>query len=57
MSDELKPNPGSQEARDIGCTCPVLDNHYGEGAYNDKEGVPLFWIAEECPVHGIKEVK
>ena len=26
-------NPGSREAVKAGCTCPVLDNEYGEGAY------------------------
>ena len=25
MSDK-KPNPGSKEAQEQGCTCPVLDN-------------------------------
>ena len=52
MSD--KPNPGSQEAIEQGCTCPVIDNHYGEGAYNDENGKPLFWMNCECPVHGIE---
>ena len=50
MSD--KPNPGSQEAIKLGCTCPVIDNHYGEGAYNDESGMPLFWMNDDCPVHG-----
>ena len=50
MSD--KPNPGSQEAIEQGCTCPVIDNHYGEGAYNDEQGNPLFWMNDDCPVHG-----
>ena len=47
-----KPNPGSQEAIDAGCRCPVMDNHYGAGAYNDEKGEPLFWINEDCPIHG-----
>jgi hypothetical protein len=50
MSD--KPNPGSQEAIKIGCTCAVMDNAYGKGAYNDENGEPLFWINGDCPVHG-----
>ena len=50
MSD--KPNPGSKEAIKLGCTCPVIDNRYGEGAYNDEQGNPLFWMNDDCPVHG-----
>jgi hypothetical protein len=49
------PNPGSPEALVAGCTCPVLDNEHGVGAYVDEHGVPQFWINEECPIHG--EVK
>lgn len=45
------PNPGSREAVTSGCRCPVLDNHYGTGAYS-KDKVPQFWISEECPIHG-----
>lgn len=26
------PRPGSADARELGCTCPVIDNHYGAGA-------------------------
>ena len=52
MSD--KPNPGSDEAIKIGCTCPILDNYHGKGAYNDENGKPLFWINGDCPVHGIE---
>jgi len=51
-----KPNPGSQEAIDAGCRCPVMDNHYGAGAYNDENGEPLFWINEDCPIHGKEKV-
>ena len=43
-----KPNPGSPEAVDLGCTCPIIDNHYGKGA----QGVPhLFWYTPGCPIH------
>ena len=54
MSD-TKPNPGSQEAQDKGCTCAVMDNGYGKGAYMDDKGRPLFWVSSECPMHGQKE--
>lgn len=38
------PNPGSTEAREAGCRCPVIDNHYGRG-----DGP--WWINEHCPIH------
>ncbi len=46
-------NPGSKEATEKGCTCPVLDNHHGRGvSQGGKE--PLFWKNEHCPLHGVK---
>lgn len=43
-----KPYPGSKEAGDIGCICPVMDNEYGRGHY----GVAgEFVINMECPLH------
>lgn len=47
-----KPNPGSAEAVQQGCTCPVIDNHYGKGVPVGKGGAPLFWHSENCPLHG-----
>jgi|WetSurMetagenome_2_1015567.scaffolds.fasta_scaffold400137_3 hypothetical protein len=44
------PNPGSDEAIEQGCACPVLDNHHGKGV--SLIGKPLFWVNEECPLHG-----
>lgn len=46
------PNPGSQAAIDKGCTCPVIDNHYGRGF--TLNGETVFWINENCPIHGAK---
>lgn len=43
-----KPNPGSDEAIDQGCTCPVLDNAHGEG-YMGVSG--RFMISADCPIH------
>ncbi len=43
------PNPGSDAAIDAGCTCPVMDNAYGNGFLWDV--APVFWIAEGCPLH------
>ena len=48
-----KPNPGSIEAAKLGCKCPALDNGWGKGSgYTDDSGDPIFWINEECPIHG-----
>ena len=44
------PNPGSDEAMAQGCTCPVLDNGRGRGAYQI-DGRWQFWINGACPVH------
>ena len=49
MSD--LPNPGSPEAVEKGCTCPIIDNHHGEGFPCD--GKQAFWIDATCPLHGI----
>lgn len=53
------PNPGSDEALDQGCTCPVLDNGHGKGAYGGVlvDGKPQFWVAEGCPLHDKQEVQ
>jgi hypothetical protein len=52
----MKPNPGSNEAIDAGCTCPVLDNGHGKGSgFRTIEGEPAFWIAIGCPLHGAKK--
>lgn len=46
------PNPGSPEAVEAGCLCPVLDNHYGKGA-GDKSNTQ-FWYNSSCPLHVLK---
>ncbi len=46
---EPLPNPGSAEAIKAGCSCPILDNRHGKGAYDGKDG--QFWINEGCPLH------
>ena len=51
---EKRPNPGSKEAQEMGCTCPVMDNHYGKGFMQGDDG-PMFWMAGDCPIHGVKE--
>ena len=46
------PNPGSDEAAALGCTCPRIDNGRGRG-YMGVAG--LFVYSAACPVHGKKE--
>jgi len=42
------PNPGSDEAIMMGCTCAVIDNAHGIGYH----GIPGQWIyTEGCPLH------
>jgi len=50
-----KPNPGTPEALDLGCTCPVLDNHYGDGFVVN--GERIWWRNSECPLHSAKKRK
>ncbi len=48
------PYPGSDEAIERGCTCPVIDNGHGKmERYVDGERV--WWIDSECPLHGMRE--
>lgn len=49
------PNPGTKKAQDMGCTCPVMDNHGGHGFIVD--GEIRFWINCECPIHGKQETE
>ncbi len=46
------PNPGSIEAQKMGCACPVIDNEHGKGIR--VKGEQLFWINDECALHGAK---
>jgi hypothetical protein len=48
------PNPGSDEAIDMGCTCAVLDNAHGRG-YFGEPGV--FVMSGDCPLHGSESRK
>jgi hypothetical protein len=50
------PYPGSEKAIKKGCLCPVIDNDFGWGCgQNDATGQPLFWVNDECPIHGGKD--
>lgn len=48
-------NPGSDEAQQAGCLCPVMDNHYGKGWHGgvkDVNGATVFVVNGDCPMHG-----
>ena len=45
-----KPNPGSDAALEQGCVCPRYDNARGAGFMLN--GRQVFWIIEDCPLHG-----
>jgi len=47
-----KPNPGSDEAVEAGCSCPRMDNGHGKGSM---WGPGTYWINGDCPIHGKKE--
>ena len=53
MNKEI-PDPATEEAIEMGCTCPVMDNNYGKG-YMGMEGVFVFNMG--CPIHGEDSVK
>ena len=44
----IPPNPGSNEALALSCSCGILDNEYGQG-YMGNPGV--FCISGNCPLH------
>lgn len=53
------PKPGSKEAVEAGCNCPVIDNHHGEGIPmtnpDTKEIQRAYWMMSDCIIHGIIE--
>ena len=61
-ASEQVPSPGSREASDLGCVCPVLDNHFGDGVpWPRDDGLdpkehPSFWVSGNCPLHGKGDV-
>lgn len=48
MDERDKPNPGSPEARQLACTCPVMDNNHGIR----KPWQGDWLIDAKCPLHG-----
>ena len=52
MLNLVKPNPGSDEAVGMGCSCPRMDNGYGKGSYTDG------WVINlSCAVHNVEPDK
>lgn len=49
-------NPGSAEAVKNGCTCPIMDNCRGRGIPAGKGGEIVFYMSENCPLHGLNTV-
>lgn len=47
--DDWKYYPGSFEAREKGCSCPVIDNHYGKGYRGDYQS---YIMSDDCKIHG-----
>ena len=51
---KLNPKPGSAAAQEAGCTCPVMDNHYGAGRGGD--GKTYGWYERgSCIIHGFED--
>lgn len=55
LSAEPMPlRPGSPEALEQGCFCPVLDNAHGAGymgGVKAENGETIFLIDDACPLH------
>lgn len=55
VCDTCRDQPGSDTAREKGCTCPVMDNWRGHNEHWQitREGCPLHWpdgeAAEDTP--------
>lgn len=47
------PHPGSPEAVEQGCACPVIDNARGRGHLGDGERFG-WWTDALCPIHGTR---
>jgi hypothetical protein len=45
------PNTGWRRVA-AGCTCPVMDNGHGRGAWTNDKGDAVFWRNGDCPLHG-----
>ena len=50
VCDTCRDQPGSDTAREKGCTCPVMDNGRGHNEHwrITREGCPMHWPTEEA---------
>ena len=48
IAPKTPPRPGSREALEQGCKCPVMDNEYGKG-YMGIDGLYVYTLS--CPLH------
>ena len=55
-SGTADPKPGTRQASELDCTCPVLDNGHGRGYMGDGERYG-FVVQENCPLHAIEPVQ
>lgn len=53
MTESEQPNPGSDQAREQGCLCPVMDNARGRGAWGSEGKDAIFFIRPDCPLHAV----
>jgi hypothetical protein len=51
MTEINNPSPGSKEAVEQGCLCPIKDNKYGKGAMPSRSGEMLYYFSADCPLH------
>lgn len=51
------PNPGSDAAVHLGCSCPQDDNARGRGAWGTSGDDAVFWVNDNCPLHGDNKEK
>lgn len=49
---ECPPSPGSYEAGKLGCNCPIYDNAKGRGAWGSEGDNAIFYVRDDCPLHG-----
>jgi len=56
MYEVKNPKPGTDEAKEQGCTCPVYDNCHGLGV-NSAGEIYGWWIDSACKVHGREAFK
>lgn len=51
-AEPVVPNPGSREAGERGCICPVMDNWHGADELGRIRG---FVVVEGCPLHALTD--